>query len=527
MKKFRKASMLICIILVLSMLVACAGNNGGNTTESNTTGNTTNQGNEGSNANEASATEEEPAKEEPMKISIMVPSFKTELPNEDSPVIQELEAYTNTDVEMQFVPNSSYPDKMNITLASGQLPTLMVVDRNAPSFINAARAGAFWEIGDYLKDYPNLSQANEIVLNNTSIDGKLYGIYRARTLGRMGVTINKDWMDHLGLQAPKTIDEFHALLKAFKQDDPDGNGKDDTYGIVITKYAGPWDIMQVWFGAPNKWREEGDKLVPTHMTPEYRDALKFFRQLYEEGLVNEDFAVMDPAVWNDPIINGEAGVMVDVADAARRINGKIEAAKGERENPYVEVYQAPAGPQGLRDMPTPGYHSLLAISKSTVKTEEELKRVLKFLDQLNDVEMQTLLSYGIEGSHYEMVDGYVNMLTNADDVALTSQLQDLNQILMFIGPVMPGYETTKINEMIDSVYKANEDIVVGNPAAPFISEVYATKGQQLDNIINDARIQYIVGQLDEAGLDAADALWLETGGQDYIDEMSKLYQETK
>jgi putative aldouronate transport system substrate-binding protein len=268
-------------------------------------------------------------------------------------------------------------------------------------------------------------------------------------------------------------------------------------------------------------------LVPTHMTPEYKEALQFFRKLYVEGLVNEDFAVMDPAVWNDPIINGEAGVMVDVADAARRINGKIEAAKGERENPYVEVYQAPVGPKGHRDMPTPGYHSLLAISKSTVKTEDELKRVLKFLDQLNDVEMQTLLSYGIEGSHYEMVNGYVNMLTTADDVGLTSQLQDLNQVLMFIGPEMPGYETTPINQLINDVYKANEKIVVGNPAAPFVSEVYATKGQQLDNIINDARIQYIVGQIDDAGLQAAEDLWIKTGGQEYIDEMSKLYQEAK
>src|SRR5690606_24522512 len=91
------------------------------------------------------------APEAPLEVSIMVPAFSTELPDSSSPVIKELEAYTNTKIEMQFVPNSSYPDKMNITLASGQLPDIIQADRNAASFINAARAGAFWELGPYLK----------------------------------------------------------------------------------------------------------------------------------------------------------------------------------------------------------------------------------------------------------------------------------------------------------------------------------------------------------------------------------------
>jgi putative aldouronate transport system substrate-binding protein len=525
MNKFKKTFLVLCVTAMV--LTACGGNNNGGDTSSNTgTNNTAKSGNTSENAGDAA--KEEAKQEDPMEISIMIPSFQTELPGDDSPVVKALEEYTNTDVELLFTPNSSYPDKMNITLASGQLPTIMVVDRNAPSFVNAARAGAFWEVSDYLKDYPNLSQSNEIVLNNTSIDGKIYGVYRSRTLGRMGVTLRKDWLDAVGLSEPKTIDEFYNVMKAFSEQDPDGNGKDDTYGVTISKYAGPWDIMQVWFGAPNKWRVDGDKLVPTHMTPEYTEALKFFKKLYDEKLVNQDFAVMDSAVWTDPIINGESGAFVDVADAARRINGKIEEKLGVKEDPYVEVYQAPVGPAGHRDMPTPGYQGLLAISKSTVKTEAELRRVLDFLDKLNDIEMQTLLTYGIEGTHFKFVEGgYVERLTTTEDVALNSQLTGLNQVLMFIGPEMPSLPQTKINVMINEVYKANEKIVVGDPAAPFISEVYATKGQQLDNIIADARIQYIVGQIDDAGLEAAQKLWLETGGQDYIDEMSKIYQESK
>lgn len=519
MNRFAAKGFLFISILLLMLLAACSGGNdqaANKTTEQVPS----NQAKETDNKSADSPAEQT----EPLPITFMVPSFDTELPNDNSPVLQQLQAYTNTKLTMQFVPNSSYDDTMNITLSSNMLPTVMVVNPKMPSFINAARSGAFWELSEYLQDYPNLSQAHEIVLNNSSIDGKLYGVYRARTLGRMGVSINKEWMDRLGLQPPTTIDEFYQLLKAFKEQDPDGNGVDDTYGIVITKYAGPWDMMQVWFGAPNKWGvdDESGKLVPTHQTAEYKEALQFFRKLYVEGLVNEDFAIMDPAVWNNAIINGEAGVLADVADAARRIDNAMQE-KAPKDEPYMGVYQAPVGPHGHRDMPTSGYANVLAISKTEVKTEEELRRVLHFLDQLNDLEMQDLLSYGIEGRHYDRIDGYIKVKDDLDAVT-AAELRGLNQMLMFIGPQMSGLQPTAINLMIEEVQAANEQIVIGNPAEPLVSEVYARLGQQLDNIISDARIQYIVGQIDDAGLEEAFQLWLNTVGQDYIDEINQLYE---
>lgn len=496
-------------------------------------GNSENASAPASNVGSASAAPSAAAKQlPPLDLNIMLPIFKTNYPKDDSPVAAEIEKRTNTNIHFEWVPNSSYPDKFNITLASGKLPHLIYVhDVKSSSFVNAAKSGAFWEVTKYLKDYKNLGQANPVILNNSSVDGKNYGIYRSRTLGRNGIIFRKDWLDNVGMKEPKTIDDFYNMLKAFKEKDPDKNGKDDTYGLVLVKWTGQWasgfDTMKLWFGAPNKWGVTDGKLVPEHQTEGYLEALKFMRKLYEEKLINQDFAVFDSAKWTDPIVNNQAGVIVDVTDNAARTDDKIHAAlkKEGKDNPdihYMSNMIGVEGKNGLKALPTSGYSGLLAIPKSTVKTEEELKRILAFLDQLNEADMQELTSFGLEGKHYTLEGDAV--VTSKDTALLESEVEGLNQMVPYI-PENRGktVKQTPLRVQTTKIQKEAEKVIVPNPAEPFISTVYSQKGPQLDNIINDARIKFIVGQSDEAALKAAFDLWKKSGGDDLVKEMNDLY----
>lgn len=469
----------------------------------------------------------------PLEVSIMIPIFKTNFPKDDSPVVAEIEKKTNSNIHLEWVPNSSYGDKFNITLASGKLPTIIYVpDAKGSSFVNAAKSEAFWEVGKYLKDYPNLSKANPVILNNSSIEGKNYGIYRGRALGRNGIVYRKDWLDNVGLQPPKTIDDFYNMLKAFATKDPDKNGKDDTYGMVLVKWTGQWassfDTIKLWFGAPNQWGKGADgRLVHTSQTPEYFEALKFMKKLYSEKLINQDFAVYDGAKWNDPVVNGQAGVIVDVLDNAARLEEKIHAnlvaaGKDDPNKTFIDVLGSVAGPKGNFTLPTSGYAGLLAVSKSAVKTEAELKRVLKFMDQLNEADVQALAGNGIEGKHYTKVEGGIE--PSKDTAMMESEVEGLNQMLMFIPEDKAlKVKQTPIRIKQTQVQVDNEKIIVSNPAEPLISQVYTQKGAQLDDIINDARIKFIVGQLDEAGFKAAQELWKKSGGDDWTKEINELY----
>ncbi len=474
-----------------------------------------------------------PAK--PLELSIMLPVFNTSYPKDGSPVLAEIEKKTNTKIHIDWVPNSSYNDKFNITLASSKLPSIMYVpDSKSSSFVNAAKSGAFWDVAPYLKNYKNLGQANQTVLQNYAIDGKTYGIYRSRALGRNGINFRQDWLDNVGLTAPKTIDDFYNMLKAFKEKDPDKNGKDDTYGMVLVKWTGTWasgfDTIKLWFGAPNKWGVANGALVPEHETAEYFEALKFMRKLFEEKLINQDFAVYDSAKWIDPVVNGKAGVIVDVTDTAGRIEQKIHEAlkaanKDEPNKHFVDNLIGVEGKNGLKALPTTGYAGILAIPKSAVKTEEELKQVLQFIDQTNEAELQTLLYSGIEGKHYSKdADGFI--VPTTDTALIESEVSGLGQMLTYIPETrtLKSKKTqTPLSIKTEKLQKEAEKYVVPNPAESFISKVYSQKGPQLDNIINDARIKYIVGQSSEADWKTAVELWKKSGGDEYVKEMNELY----
>jgi len=461
-------------------------------------------------------------------LSMMVTSHSEGPMGPSSQVHQAIEDYTKTDLEIIWVPNAIYDDKMNITFASGKLPTVMLVPSKTASVINAARNDVFWDLTPYLQDYPNLSKSNEQVLRNTSIDGHVYGIYRSRRLGRNGISYRKDWLDNLGLEVPKTIDDFHEMLYAFTYNDPDGNGIHDTYGIAITKWNGPWNIMQTWFGAPNAWGFNANGgLIPDFMTDEYMDALHFFNEIYSEGLVNQGFALMESSLWSEPYLAEEAGVIVDVAGFSSVFQSKFENQLGYEEVVW-DVIGSVEGPTGYHNLPfSGGYNGMFVITKEGAETEEDLMKTLSFLDKLNDYEMQVTMMYGVEGVHYTYdQDGYYYIY---DNDTLLAEFMDAAQLGMGIptdfryDPEMP----IKRDELMlkrDQVYTDNLDVIVANPCEPFISDTYVNKGDQLDSIIEDARVQFIVGAIDEEGFMEAVNLWQSSGGDEIIKEYNAAYK---
>ena len=226
--------------------------------------------------------------------------------------------------------------------------------------------------------------------------------------------------------------------------------------------------------------------------------------------------------WNEQFLTGQAGVIIDVADRARRVASNIAELNP---NAVVDVfgYVKKDADTDPRTLPTTGYDGYFVFPKASVATEEDLDLVLTVMDKANDAEAENLMNYGIEGIHYTVEDGFA--VKNTDD-ALVKEYNDLNQ---FATNIVANGLTTKyavpVAEKIDQVYAENKNWVVANPVEPYISETYSTKGPQLDAIMAEANTKFIVGQISEADWDAQVERWLSQGGQGVIDDYNEAYKD--
>jgi putative aldouronate transport system substrate-binding protein len=464
-----------------------------------------------------------------LHITMMNQYSSPEPPRADNPFVKKIEEYTNTKLDITWIPGSAYNDKVNVSIASNDLPqVLMVQDPKSSSIINAQRSGMFWEVGPYLKDYPNLSKynANPLVLNNISVDGKVYGLYRARALARQGIAFRQDWLDNLGLKQPQTIDELYNVIKAFTLDDPDKNGMKDTFGLVEAEDSNSgmgaaglsgFRTIASFFGAPNQWEVRGGQAVPEFMTEENMEALKFYKRLYDEKLMNQDFAATKAGKQGEQFYQGKAGMMFTTLDFI--ITGGNEMKKANPDA-KLDIVSRIKGPKGERVFATTGYFGVFLFPKATVKTEAELKQLLAFFDKIVDDEMIFNWTWGIEGVHH--TKDSTGEPTISDQTAYSNEVSPLKQLPTYDGALMIWKGKGEADNKFRTMMKENEAIAVTNPAEPLISQTAVEKGTELNKIITDARVKFITGAIDEAGYNKEIERWRAQGGDQIIRDYTEL-----
>lgn len=496
-------------VSAVSLFLSACGGNANPTTNSGT--------NTPKNNNTSTSTPATTQEETPFKLSLMLPSYSPEQMPESSSVLKLLEEKTNTDLSVTWVPSTTYADKLSATVASGELPqALVALTPKASYIVNAVRSGMFWEIGPYLQDYPNLRRMSNIVLNNISIDGKVYGIYRERDLARFGLMMRQDWLDNLQLEEPTNLDELYNVLKEFTYSDPDKNGKDDTIGLAVgmqgSVIAGFKDIL-VYHGGPNEWEVQDGQLIPAHMTDAYMDTMLFYKKLYDENIINQDFAVVQDG---RAVINkGTAGVWIDNMVDGKGIQDNIQKITAEAK---ITLVNRIAGPAGDRTRAGNGYLGMFMIPKTSVKTEDELKRILTYLDRVSEEDIQNLMKYGVEGSHYTVDGG--NYSAN-EDAKVRAELNDSNQFMVLQDKVV-SYGT-ELEKLAVDKFNDNVEIAIPNPAAGFISETEIEKGTEISKIIADATVKFIMGSIDEEQWDKEVEKWLQSGGSKIMEEFNAEY----
>lgn len=211
---------------------------------------------------------------------------------------------------------AQYDQKLNLAIASGDLPDTFIV--NAVQLKQLIEAKQLEDLTKVYADYisPSAKQFFDAdggtALKSATFGGKLMALPQPRSYPDGGhmLFVRTDWLKKLNLAEPKSMDDVFKIAEAFTTKDPDGNGKNDTYGLPLTKDFDYFTGFANGFHAyPGIWiKDSAGKLAPGIIQPETKNTLAKLQQMYKNGQIDPEFGVKDFGKINQDIAAGKFGI---------------------------------------------------------------------------------------------------------------------------------------------------------------------------------------------------------------------------
>ncbi len=329
----------------------------------------------------------------------------------------------NVSINMLNYDNEAYAKKKPTLFASGEVPDI-VYEMDPANVQTDAEQGFIMELPYAMLEEkcPDIyAELNKVAPANwvySRYEGKNYGIPNINYAGgNNSVSIwRTDWLENVGIdKIPETIDEMHDALYKFTHNDPDGNGKNDTYGMSgdIKNWAKCFDDIFCAYGVqPFCWREDDGSVVYSGVADndKIKEVLTLLSSWYKEGIIDPEFISDD--IYNSIVTkfkNGKVGYIshggawktnTDVAGSLKNTMKQI--------NPKAEV--APAlpikGPNGDQGTFTWGKGAHVNAIGSHVKDQpEKLDKILEIFEYMSEhQDFAVQLRIGEEGTHYKFIN---------------------------------------------------------------------------------------------------------------------------
>ena len=520
------------------------------------------------------------AKGEPMKISV-AGYFFGPVDNAKDVITPAVEARLkekhgiNVDIELVYIEQANYAELINTRLAGGTAPDVFLAQSNT-TLENYYDQGviASWSM-DFFKEnapdvykfiengaaYGDLIEDVEMWKEYACLDGKMVTIPSFKPDGSMPykqLIYRGDWLKKLGVtedKLPKTLDEFVDLMYRFAKEDPDGNGKADTYGLSATGIKalfGAYGMYNGFVGGTSYWAVEDGKITTPDISDEAKEVVKIIAKMYKDGVIDPEFVTGKEAIsgsyWaiSNGLVNAKYGVSALASIDHYRLKGVVNAE--DAGGPCAQEYWAvngedatfaygpwPAGPEGEYGYSV-GYP--VAVSESAVynaslmKDTDKLATIFKIMNAFaTDDELYLLAAYGIEGTHYtNNGDGTYTRSADFDNAGF-------NEIGLWGCRSLYGGDRTFSQTAYDAVFYKDKSIA--NRLSWFEKEQYdsyimdavsvtlPSEGDlqtELNTFRDETWIKMIKGELDvEKDWAKYVSDYLKLGGQTLIDEANEWY----
>lgn len=326
----------------------------------------------------------------------------------ETPFAKELMKKTGVDVEYIHPARGQAAEKFNIMLAMGKLPDIIEYNWNSAypgGFPKALSDGVVLPI-DMEKEAPNLyayiKENPELEKMMKTDDGQFYGFPFIRGDAYLqtsaGPIVREDWLKELNMEYPETIDEWTAMLTAFKEK----MGAESPLSVSASLISG-FNLFVGAYGIADGFYIDGGQVKYGPIEDGYKDFLKQLNQWYKDGLLDSDFASIDSDIIQSNMLNGVAGAAAGSCGSGL---GRWMAAAPDEKCSFAGV-KYPVLNKG--DKPQFGHYDFPVVTSNVAVISKDAKNkelCAKFLDYGYSEEGRMLFNFGIEGESYTMVDGY-------------------------------------------------------------------------------------------------------------------------
>lgn len=240
----------------------------------------------------------------------------------DMAAYKEKEKLTGIKVKFTHPPLGQQRDQFNLLISTKELPD--VIYYNWADAVGGPekmiKDGRIIRLNELIDSYaPNLKRIIESdpdVKKQIALDDGTIYMFPLLKLDALklnatsGLIMRQDWLDKLNLKVPTNIDEWYTVLKAFKEQDPNGNGKADE--LPFTGNWGPGNLTKlhdfaVAFGVIGGFQMNGDKVEFGPIQPGYRDFLETMAKWYKEGLIDPEIMTNDGKAFDYKVTSNLAG----------------------------------------------------------------------------------------------------------------------------------------------------------------------------------------------------------------------------
>ena len=474
--------------------------------------------------------------DEPVELTIFMASTR---PMNECTDLTRQYVKDNIAVDMNMIQGDSttFDQQLALYVSGGDMPDVVLC--SYATYLGYAAEGAWADISPYLTDdLPDLMTYVGDYWPYLTVDGAIGGVPRLLNVPSSHVvSIRKDWLDNLGLEEPKTLEEYTEVMRAFTFNDPDKDGKNDTYGLSAAGYSYLSFLMGA-FGASSErdyFLNDDGTITTNAISEEYRDALRYLNSIYTEGLIDPELFTCTyeqaQAKWG----RGEMGIWSNWWSHAGNAYYRFDFGNLQPDAVVTHLLP-PVGPEGKSgNLYATPFDAVVSVSY--LCDQAKIEAALRLLNFNASPLGFRVLMYGIPGEFFEW-DEANNMTT------WTTELNG--------GVSKSGKYTTTDMEVYKLLYQerwqGQSDALYSGPEGKlwygggelryqepvredvfcmFLTDEYIKYHAELDSYFKTSMIAFIMGEKDiENDWDAYVAEYMNMGGDIERQSQLKVYNDT-